>query len=497
MGMINLDLLKQKRTDILQKMATAVKDGKTEDYNSAFDEMCELISESVLAEAKGLIQSNDQSILASRGVRALTSEEQKFYQSFIDASKMSNPKQTLTGTDYVLPKTVIDSVFADIAALHPILDAIDFMSTAALTEILISTTSGTAGWGDLTATIADELSAAFSKIDLSKKKLSAYMLIAKSMLDLGPEWIDRYVRACLVEALATALELGAVDGDGDGKPLGMTRALTGAVDGVYPRKTAITVTALDALTFGTILNTLSQGPNSKRRAITEIIMVVNPADYFTKVMPATTVRSVDGSFTQNVLPFPTKIYQSAAVPTGHALFGLPKRYFAGLGTGKGGKIEYSDEYKFFEDQRAYVIKLYGDGRPLDANAFVYADISGLVPYVQKVYITNSDLDVTLTNESVDVVSLSDARLASLAIGAKTLSPTFNKSIFAYTCATTDATNTITAVAKDSQATIVIKNGETPVTNGQAATWADGANTLTITVTSGAEEETYTVIVTKS
>ena len=91
----------------------------------------------------------------------------------------------------------------------------------------------------------------------------------------------------------------------------------------------------------------------------------------------------------------------------------------------------------------------------------------------------------------------DARLASLKIGAKTLSPAFNKSIMYYTCATTDATNTITAVAMDGEATIAIDVDETPVANGAAATWAEGENIVTVTVTSGTETEVYTVAVTKS
>ena len=71
--------------------------------------------------------------------------------------------------------------------------------------------------------------------------------------------------------------------------------------------------------------------------------------------------------------------------------GLADRYFMGLGTGtaKGGKIEYSDEYKFLEDQRVYKIKLYGNGRPMDENAFILLDISGLTPYVQQVKVTNA------------------------------------------------------------------------------------------------------------
>ncbi len=389
-AMKNFDMALQEKQEILQKMNQAARDGNTESWNTSVVELFEFIEQNVIAEAKGLIQSNDQTILAGRGVHALTSKETEFYQRFIDAAKSATPQQALANTDTILPKSIVDSVFADLTAEHPILEAINFEQTAALTEIYISTTSGTAVWGEITAAIAGEIGASFAKIELSKKKLTAYMLISKGLLDLGPEWIDRYVRAALSEALAAGLEEALVDGDGKDKLLGMTRALTGAVDGVYPRKNTITVNKLDTTTYGSILNTLSQGPNNKRRPITSVILVVNPADYFTKVMPVTTVRGVDGTYNNNVFPFPTTVYQSAAVPSGKAVFGLPKKYFAGLGTSKGGKIESDDSVKFMEDQRAYAIKLYGDGRALDANAFVYADITGLEAVVQQVYVVNAD-----------------------------------------------------------------------------------------------------------
>ena len=66
----------------------------------------------------------------------------------------------------------------------------------------------------------------------------------------------------------------------------------------------------------------------------------------------------------------------------------------------------------------------------------------------------------------------------------------------YTATTTNATNTITATPEDEGAEVSILNGETPVTNGTAATWQEGANTVTITVTNGEAEEVYTVTVTK-
>ena len=67
----------------------------------------------------------------------------------------------------------------------------------------------------------------------------------------------------------------------------------------------------------------------------------------------------------------------------------------------------------------------------------------------------------------------------------------------YTANTTNATNTITATPEDEDATVTIMVGETPVTNGQAATWTEGPNTVTVTVQNGEAQEVYTVTVTKT
>lgn len=56
---------------------------------------------------------------------------------------------------------------------------------------------------------------------------------------------------------------------------------------------------------------------------------------------------------------------------------------------------------------------------------------------------------------------------------------------------------MTAAAEDENAEIKILVGETEIANGSAATWAAGANTLTITVTNGRASKVYTVTVTKS
>ena len=100
-------------------------------------------------------------------------------------------------------------------------------------------------------------------------------------------------------------------------------------------------------------------------------------------------------------------------------------------------------------------------------------------------------------DSVFVEGAGGAGLSSLTIGQLTLTPSFATNVTEYEAATTNATDVITAAADDADATIVIKNGSNTVTNGSAATWTTGENTVKVTVTKGTVDKVYTVTVTKS
>lgn len=387
-GMKNKDLMNQKKTEILNKIVQAQKDDDMEAMANAWNELSELNQEAVMDEFRGVVQAADANILNGRGVRQLTSVEKDYYEKVIEAMRTSNPQQALTDLTVVLPITTIDAVFEDLVTNHPLLDLINFQNTSGLIEFLVNTNGKElAVWGPLTATITKELTSGFKKINMTLNKLSAFLPVAKSMLDLGPVWMDRYVRSILAEALAFGLEEAIVNGTGKDMPIGMNRQVGSGVvvtDGVYPLKATVPVVSLDPISYGALIGGMAVDAKGQPRVVNEVMMIVNPTDYLTKVMPATTVRTADGTYRNDVFPFPTKPIQSVQVPAGKAIFGLAKRYFMGIGTAKSGKIEFSDEYKFLEDERTYLVKLYGHGEPLDNTAFVYADISGLVPTIQTV-----------------------------------------------------------------------------------------------------------------
>lgn len=391
--MRNLDLIRQENEQFRNQLAAAVQDGSPDAVAEAFTAYARHIEDSIIAEAQSLAHTTDASILASRGVRQLTGEERNYYCKVIDAMRSDNPRQALSSLDVVLPKTTIDAVFEDLTNTHPLLDAINFQNTSGLVEIIVNTGSKQlATWSALSSEIVKELTGGFKKIGMEHNKLAAFLPVCKAMLDLGPEWLDRYVRTLLSEAIYLGLEEAIINGTGKDMPIGMNRQVGDGVTvtgGVYPEKKTVELTSLDPITYGILLSGMSTTPNGNSRVIESVLMIVNPKDYLTKIMPATTVRGADGTFTRNVFPFPTTVIQSVQVPENRAIIGLGDRYFMGIGTAKSGKIEYSDEYRFLEDERVYLVKLYGHGEPLDNNAFVYADISGLTPYVQEVTITGT------------------------------------------------------------------------------------------------------------
>ena len=366
-----------------QKMMNALKDKSPEAYAQAMEEMMEDVARQTAARFEQMQDERDIAVLQSRGIRQLTSEETKYYQALTGAMRDANPKQALANVNLVMPETVLTSVFEELQTNHPLLSRINFMPTGGAVKMLMSTgETQQAQWGELCDEVVKEILAGFKEVDTGLLKLSAFLPVCKALLDLGPAWLDSFVRQVLYEALANGLEYGIITGDGNKKPIGMDRQVGDDVSvtgGVYPQKVAVKVTDLDPVTIGSLLATMAKDEDGKQRAIKDVILIVSPVDYFSKVMPATTVMAPDGTYRNDVLPYPMTIVQSAAMAEGEAIIGIAYKYFAAAGMGKDGRIEYSDHYQFLEDNRVYLIKLYSNGFPMDNNAFVRLDISELEP----------------------------------------------------------------------------------------------------------------------
>mgnify|MGYP001071767798 CR=1 FL=1 len=367
----------------------AIKSGDEKEISKAFENFHNSLVNAMKSDYAEVIQTNDKTILAQRGYRELTSKETKFYEKFIEGAKSSNPKQALTDlltTEGGMPETIIEDVYKDLVEEHPLLSRIKFQNVKYLTKWLLNDhTADKAIWGEINAEITKQIESAFKSIDIIQGKLSAFVVIALDMLDLGPKFLDAYIRTILKEAMACGLEYGIVKGIGvKGEPIGLIRDVSEGVSvnstTGYPSKTPIKVMSFDIEDYcNLIADNLLKKENGTIRKLSLVTMIVNPVDYLKKIIPATTVRTVDGTYKNDLFPFPTDVIQSNVLDEGEAILAILPEYFFGVGVSKNASLEYSDEFKFLEDKRVYKSKMFGFGRAEDDNSAILLDISALKP----------------------------------------------------------------------------------------------------------------------
>ena len=383
-----------------QQLMQAMQTEDKEKITQAWQAFHNSIAESVRQDYEAVRDSNDAAVLAQRGFRQLTSKEKAWYQKFIDAARSANPKQaftTLIGSDVeddLMPETIIEDVYRELEEQHPLLQAIGVQNVGFSTKwVLNDHSKQMAAWGEINSEITKEITSAFRVIDITQNKLSAFVAIQLDMLDLGPVFLDAYIRRCLLEALACGLEDGIVNGTGLNQPIGLIRDIHEGVSVStstgYPAKQKITVTDFTPKTYGGLVAQLAQTERGKMRRVGKIVLLVNPVDYYNKIVPATTVMGTDGLYRADVLPVPTTIIQTTALNSGDAVLFLPDEYKILAGGRRSGAIEYSDEYKFLEDMRYFKIKQHATGKCFDNTSSLYLDIANL----EELYVTVKQIEV--------------------------------------------------------------------------------------------------------
>lgn len=374
-----------RQKEAIVALQAAMKSGDENAVKQAWEQFHESVVESVKADYE--MAAGDRAALAQRGYRQLTGAETEFYQKMITAGKAADPRQEFTSllsTEGAMPETIIEDVFRELTQEHALLSKINFQDVKYLTRwILNDHTKQTAVWGPINGEITKKLESSFREVSLTLYKLTAYTVIPKDMLDLGPAFLDNYIRTILKESIAISLEKAIVDGNGLNCPIGLDRNIGKSTSmnpsSGYAKKTAVKLKSFEPKEYGNVISQLVETENGGMRNFTSVTLICNMKDYLQKVMPATTVLNAAGAYTKDIFPFPTDVVISNEVETGEAILCLPEEYFLGLGGNKEGVIEYDDSYKFLEDQRTYKIKLHGTGKAWDNTVAVLLDISELDP----------------------------------------------------------------------------------------------------------------------
>ncbi|MFG3613099.1 phage major capsid protein [Rummeliibacillus stabekisii] len=365
--MENFNAKKQAYMDLLND-ENATSEQMTAAVNEMFTALQEDLTEKITTEARN--EANDTHILAARGQHVLTSEERQFFNAVVQQGGFTD--------ESVLPETVQERVFEDLVTQHPLLEAIGLQDLGAVTKFIYSDPTKAYAWKELFSEISGQVNAAFREEKITQLKITAFAAIPNDMLELGPVWMERYIRELLVETIATGLEYGYVNGRGpaQSEPIGLMKdvnAETGAVtDKASSGKLTFAPSNFGETIVGEIYNVVkalsSNEKGKSRKVMNKIAMVVNPVDSI-GVQFRNTIQTADGRWV-TALPYNIQVIESEEVPVGKAVFFVKGEYIAAVAGGY--KLKKFDQTLAMEDATLYTIKRFANGRPKDnKTALVY------------------------------------------------------------------------------------------------------------------------------
>ncbi|MEK5419384.1 phage major capsid protein [Paenibacillus sp. FSL R5-0928] len=351
-----------------------VKDGAdAEKQATAWNEMQDALvtdlTDTITTQVRD--ENIDSQILSARGQNVLTSRERKFFNEVI-----------LTGgfaEDTILPITTQERVFEDLVEEHPLLEVIGLQDMGAVTRFIYADPTKTFAWGKLFGEIKGQVGAAFREEQIGQLKLTAFAVIPKDMLDLGPEWVERYVRTLLVESYSVGLEYGLVNGRGPAQdePIGLMKNV--ASNGAVTDKTSSGTLTFAPSQFGEVVsgelhNVIKalavDEKGDSRKVLNKVVMVVNPVDAIS-VQARNTIQTSNGQWV-TALPYNIQVVESEEIPVGKALFFVKGQYIAVIAGGY--KLNKFDQTLAIEDAMLYTIKQFANGKPKDNKAALLYDL---------------------------------------------------------------------------------------------------------------------------
>ena len=327
-------------------------------YGAMLDELLNEAKKQARAEAEGLIATNPADA-------KLSARERKFFNEI--NTEVGYKEETL------LPQETIDRIFENLTTAHPLLAEIGLVNAGLRLKFLKSETSGVAVWGKIYGEIKGQLDAVFSEEEAIQSKLTAFVVVPKDLKDFGPAWVESFVSTQIDEVFAVALEAGYLVGDGNDKPVGLTRQVQKGVsitDGVYPEKTVS-----GDLTFADSATTVKELTNVYKHHSTDekghavavdgkVVMVVNPSDAW-DVKRQYTSLNAQGVYV-TALPYNLKIVESLAQTTKKVVTFVAGRYDAYIGGGI--TLRKYEQTLAIEDLDLYTAKQFAYGKAKDDKA---------------------------------------------------------------------------------------------------------------------------------
>ena len=314
--------------------------------------------------------AHDAEYKKSLGLRNLSADEKQFYEGFADI------KQSITASQIdIIPTEIIDRTLDEVKKASKILSLVRF-APAGVSKWLVASKTGAAAWGTLSDKVKGELTATITSLNIDINKLTAYLVIPKSIGKLGLPFVDKYFRAILAEAMQDGLVNGYLNGDGKTGPIGILRKVNDSnSDGTKKEKTKLTnVTKMSPKGLAGVRKTLCK---NGLRVVDKIYLICNPLDEAEYVDPCLYGECLTGGYGNKSFVAIEKI-PDANCPEGTAIFTVDGYYTMGIDSVE---VKNYDQTLAMDDADLIIAKCNGNGRATDDSVAVPIDVTKLEEYV--------------------------------------------------------------------------------------------------------------------
>lgn len=421
-------------------------------------------------------------------------EEVKSFMSNL-RSLFGKEKRSTKNTELTIPVNFLPMIKQIIEENSKLLKYTNLSSITGTGRIIIMGTYPEGIWTEQCASL-NELDLGFNDVEVDGFKVGGFFKICNAILEdndvnLAGEFIN-----ALGIAIGKAIDKAIVYGTGIKMPVGFVTRLA---QETKPDNYSLTgrewkdlhTSNIITITGKTGIELFKELVKARKVIVNDyssenLVWIMNEKthlDLLVEAMSTNVSGAIVSAMTGNTMPVAGGVIEELNfMADGDIAFGYMKNYKTV--ERKGVQIAQSDQVLFLDDQTAFKGTARYDGKPVIDEAFGILNISGTAPTKSVIF-------------APDKANSGDVELSELTIGTSKLFPNFDPKTNEYMIANVStATSKITAKAANEKATVTIKNNETPVTNGQNATWTAGENKLTVNIKYGTQKNTYTVTVNK-
>ena len=413
-------------------------------------------------------------------------------KSFLERTRNAlSENRSVSGADLTIPTVVLDVIRENAMNYSKLLGRVRLRSVSGKARQTIMGTVPEAIWTEACASL-NELNFGYNEAEVDGYKVGGFVFICKALLEdsdlnLAAEIID-----AIGQAIGIAIDKAILYGTDNKMPLGVavrlaqTNAPSNYPANAKPWKNLSTSNVItissDKTGLALYQEIVKAGAAMKGKYSRGVkTWVMNEATY-TKLKVEMMAFNAAGAIvaadngTMPVAGGDIVVLSDDIIADNTIIAGYFDLYL--LAERAGAEFARSDEYRFVEDQVAFKGTARYDGMPVIPEGFVAIGL-GAAPKTSATFVEDK---------------ANDSRLASLAVGAVALSPTFDPEKLSYTATVTNAQDIVSVAAQSPNATIEMLYDGKPTS--ASIKWTSGKKNLEVIVKAGTATRTYTVAVTK-